>query len=93
MKKRSWFTHEPPERLVTTRVVAEVALLTNDGRRDAAASEGMVADGDSEPQSGTHGAADLDLTWCHRDSHSLQHAVGVGADPSRRMPPAAAVIA
>ena len=46
---------------MTKPVVAEVALLTGDGRRDAAVGEIMEAEGDSEPLGGMHGAVDLDL--------------------------------
>lgn len=60
-KKRSWFTNEPPEHLVTKRVVAEMTLLTGDGRLDAAVGEIMEAEGDLEPLGGMHGAVDLDL--------------------------------
>lgn len=46
---------------MTKPVVAEVALLTGDGRGDAAVGEIMEAEGDLEPLGGMHGAVDLDL--------------------------------
>ena len=46
---------------MTKRVVAEVTLLTGDGRLDAAVGEIMEAEGDLEPLGGMHGAVDLDL--------------------------------
>jgi hypothetical protein len=64
---------------VTARAVAGVTLLAGDGRRDSAVGEVMEADVDSKPLGGTHGAADLGLAWCHGDSDSLQHTVGVEA--------------
>jgi hypothetical protein len=64
---------------VTKRVVAEVTLLTGDGRREAAVGEVMEAEGNPEPLGGIHGAVDLDLVRCHGDSDSLQHTVGAGA--------------
>jgi hypothetical protein len=67
---------------VTKRVVAEVTLLTGDGRRDAAVGEIMEAEGDSEPLGGMHGAVDLDLAWCHGDSDSLQHPVDLEPAPA-----------
>ena len=69
---------------MTKRVVAEVTLLTGDGRRDAAVGEVMEAEGDAEPLGGIHGAVDLDLAWVHGDSDSLQHTVDLRRRPSPR---------
>jgi len=69
---------------VTKRVVAEVTLLTGDGRHDAAVGEVMEAEGDAEPLGGIHGAVDLDLAWVHGDSDSLQHTVDLRRRPSPR---------
>ena len=69
---------------MTKRVVAEVTLLTGDGRRDSAVGEVMEAEGDPEPLGGIHGAVDLDLAWVHGDSDSLQHTVDLRRRPSPR---------